>query len=161
MPSALEAMEDATIRTVNTPGEDQDELDRVIIVDNGEPMIDFLGVSSRLIMMSVRPRMDWPRVHLVRQSVAEMLVQAAEALPAGLRLCVIEGYRPIQVQRAMYRFATGRVTQEHPDWNAAQIATEAGRWSAPPDAITPPPHITGGAVDLEIVDSEGKTLDFC
>jgi D-alanyl-D-alanine dipeptidase len=32
--------------------------------------------------------------------------------------------------------------------------------SAPPGAVSPPPHLTGGAVDLEIVDESGARLDF-
>ena len=144
------------------PAEDQDELDAVIIEDNGEPLVDFLALcdSDRLILSPTHPVFEFPRVHLLRQSVAEMVCRAAHALPAGLRLQIVEGYRPIAVQRAMYRHALQEARKRLPDADDQTIALEAGRYSAPPDAATPPPHLTGGAVDLEIIGPEGARLDF-
>ncbi len=142
------------------PGEDQDELDRVPIRDNGEPLVNFLHLTPRLVFTPKHPFLDFPRLPMVREAVAAMLVQAAEALPQGLKLRVVEGYRPLGVQRVMFQFATDHVRKLHPEWDEARILLHAGRFSAPPDAITPPPHITGGAVDLEIVDDEDQLLDF-
>ena len=89
------------------PAEDQDELDAVQIKDNGEPLVDFLELcdSDRLILAPKHPVFEFPRVHLLRESVAEMICQAAHALPKNLRLQIVEGYRPIAVQRAMYAHA--------------------------------------------------------
>ena len=144
------------------PAEDQDELDAVRIEDNGEPLVDFLShcPSDTLILSAEHPVFEFPRVHLLRRSVAEMICQAARNLPDGLRLQIVEGYRPIAVQRAMYRHALERAREKMPDADETAIAREAGRYSAPPDAPTPPPHLTGGAVDLEIVGAEGVRLDF-
>lgn len=142
------------------PGEDQDELDRVPMRDIGEPLVDFLALCPKLRFAPQHPVFDFPRVHLVRQSVAAMLCQAADALPQGLRLRLVEGYRPLAVQRAMHRHALEKARQQHPDWSTAQVKVEAGRYSAPPDAITPPPHITGGAVDLGLVHEDDEPLDF-
>jgi D-alanyl-D-alanine dipeptidase len=142
------------------PGENQDELDRVPIEDNSEPLVDFEGLHPRLRLSPTHPVFEFPRVHVVRQSVARMLTAAAIALPDGLILQVVEGYRPIQVQRAMFRHALERATKDYPDWDKARLLLEAGRYSAPPEAITPPPHTTGGAVDVEIVTADGELLDF-
>ncbi len=144
------------------PAEDQDELDGVPIEDNGEPLVDFLAMcdSDRLILSPAHPVFEFPRVHLLRQSVARMICEAARNLPDGLRLQVVEGYRPIAVQRAMFRHALEQARAKMPDADDVTIAREAGRYSAPPDAITPPPHLTGGAVDLEIIGAEGVRLDF-
>jgi D-alanyl-D-alanine dipeptidase len=79
--------------------ESQEELDRVPNVDNGEPLVDFLDACPQLVFAPVHPLFDFPRVHLVRQSVAQMLCEAASALPTGLRLQVVEGYRPLVSQR--------------------------------------------------------------
>jgi len=146
--------------TLDPFGEDQDELDAVVIKDNGEPLVDFLGLSPKLIAAVEHPVYDFPRTHIVRKSVANMLAQAADALPDGLFLSVFEGYRPIQVQRAMFNSSLQVVSDQHPHLTPVERELEAGRRSAPPDAITPPPHITGGAVDVEIADANGKILDF-
>ncbi len=144
------------------PAEDQDELDAVIIRDNGEPLVDFLEIcdSDKLILSPTHPVFEFPRVHLLRQSVAEMVCRAAQNLPDGMRLQIVEGYRPIAVQRAMFRHALQEARKRMPDADDQTIAREAGRYSAPPDAATPPPHLTGGAVDLEIIGPEGVRLDF-
>ena len=145
-----------------TPGEDQDELDAVEIRDNGEPLVDFLELchSPKLVMAPNHPVFELPRVHLLRQSVARMICQAANALPEGLKLQIIEGYRPLQTQRFMYRHALEEARKRFPDWSEAKIRLEAGRYSAPPEAITPPPHTTGAAVDVGIVDEHDEQLDF-
>ncbi len=140
--------------------ESQEELDGVPNVDNGEPLVDFLQVCPQLVFAPVHPLFDFPRVHMVRQSVARMLCEAASALPTGLRLQVVEGYRPIVSQRAMNRYMFEKIRGENPEWSEAQVQERANRFSAPPDAISPPPHITGGAVDLEIIDESGARLDF-
>ena len=144
------------------PAEDQDELDAVKIEDNGEPLVDFLALcpSDKLVLSPTHPVFEFPRVHLLRQSVAEMVCRAARDLPAGLRLQIVEGYRPIAVQRAMYRHALQQAREQSPAADDETIARQAGRYSAPPDAATPPPHLTGGAVDLEIIGAEGARLDF-
>ena len=142
--------------------EDQDELDAVPIEENGEPLVDFLAgcASDKLILSPTHPVFEFPRVHLLRQSVAEMICRAAQNLPDGMKLQIVEGYRPIKVQRAMYRHSLQEARKRLPDADDQTLAREAGRYSAPPDAITPPPHLTGGAVDLEIVGPEGVRLDF-
>ena len=144
------------------PAEDQDELDAIKIKDNGEPLVDFLALcdSGKLVFSPTHPVFDFPRVHLLRQSVAEMICRAAHSLPDGLRLQIVEGYRPIEVQRAMFAHALREARKRLPAADDQTIAREAGRYSAPPDAATPPPHLTGGAVDLEIIDQNGERLDF-
>ena len=144
------------------PAEDQDELDAVRIEDNGEPLVDFLAFcdSDRLLLSPKHPVFEFPRVHLLRRSVAEMVCRAAHALPDGLRLQIVEGYRPIAVQRAMFAHALEQARAKMPDASERAIWLEAGRYSAPPDAATPPPHLTGGAVDLEIIGAQGVRLDF-
>lgn len=147
-------------RDWSQPGEDQDELDAVSIFDNGEPLVDFLEFYPQVRLSMQNPVFEFPRVHLVRRSVAAMLGKAADALPDGLYLSVVESYRPMAVQRSMFAHALSEARKRYPDWDEDKILIEAGRFSAPPDAITPPPHITGGAVDLEIVNRDGESIDF-
>jgi len=123
-------------------------------------LVDFLGLCPRLRFAIHHPVFEFPRVTLVRESVAGMLVQAALALPDGLNLRVVEGYRPLVVQRAQFQYNLDRVRKLYPDASVEEILHEAERFSAPPDAICPPPHLTGGAVDLEIVDDNDEMLDF-
>ena len=140
--------------------EDQDELDAVVIEECGEPLVDFLALAPTLVFAPVHPVFEFPRVHLVRETVAKMLAEATRNVPDGLRLQIVEGYRPIAVQRAHFQRALEEARKRFPGAADAKIRVEAGRYSAPPDAITPPPHLTGGAVDLELIDAGGNRLDF-
>lgn len=144
----------------DTPAEDQDELDAVLIRECGEPLVDFLELCPQLVLSPRHPVFEFPRVHLVRASVARMLGEAARALPDGLRLQIVEGYRPIAVQREHFKHSLEEARKRFPGAEEAKIYLEAGRYSAPPDAPTPPPHLTGGAVDVTIIDSAGEELDF-
>lgn len=140
--------------------EDQDELDAVRIEECGEPLVDFLALAPSLVFAPAHPIFEFPRVPLLREGVAQMLAEAARNVPDGLRLQIVEGYRPIAVQRAHFRRALAEARTRFPGADEAKIRVEAGRYSAPPDAITPPPHLTGGAVDLELIDEDGNRLDF-
>lgn len=154
----------ATSAAMTLPGEDQAQLDAVEIRDNGEPLVDFLAACPELRLSPSHPVFEFPRVHLVRASVAQMLCEAAHKLRSiepTYTLQIVEGYRPLAVQQAMYAHALQMMTQLYPDATPEQLRAQAGRFSAPYDAPTPPPHITGGAVDLEIVDESGERLDFC
>ncbi len=144
------------------PAEDQAQLDAVPLEECDEPLVDFLSLAptNKLLLAPAHPVFEFPRVHLLRERVARMIIDAANALPDGLRLQIVEGYRPIQVQRAHFKHSLSEARKRMPDASPEEILTEAGRYSAPPDAKTPPPHTTGGAVDLEIIDENGERLDF-
>jgi D-alanyl-D-alanine dipeptidase len=132
---------------------------RVPIRDNGEPLVDFVGWSPRLRFAEHHPAYGFERVHLARRRVAEMLVQAAESLPPGLVLTVVEAWRSPAVQRQMYEATEREFREKHPDWSPAVLRRIVNRFSAPPDHRVPPPHITGGAVDLHLSTIEGEPLD--
>lgn len=140
--------------------EDQDELDAVRIEECGEPLVDFLEYCPLVVLSPRHPVFEFPRVHLLRLSVARMLKEASESLPAGLKLEIVEGYRPVEVQHAMFRHALEEARKRFPGASEERIRLEAGRYSAPPDAKSPPPHFTGGAVDLHIVQEDLTPLDF-
>lgn len=146
----------------NPPAEDQAELDAVRVEECGEPLVDFLSLepTDKLVLAPDHPVFDFPRVHLLRERVAKMVIQAAKALPAGMRLQIVEDYRPLVVQREHFKHSLAEARRRMPDASKEEVFVEAGRYSAPPDAPTPAPHTTGGAVDLEIINEAGERLDF-
>jgi len=99
---------------------------------------------------------------LVREGVAERLERVAQALPDGRSLVVWDGFRPLSVQTALYRDWEWRLRRDHPEWDEARIAAQAARFVTPPseDPDAPPPHLSGGAVDLTLGDGDGRPLDL-
>ncbi len=130
-------------------GEPLTKLRAVPIRDNREPLADPRTLSTRLHFAAAHPKFpDMPRTPRVRQSVAEKLARAADNLPDGVDLKIIEGFRPLHQQRFMYDALRAEFAARHPAWSRATLHRITNQMSAPPDDVCPPPHSTGGAVDL-------------
>lgn len=99
---------------------------------------------------------------LVREGVAERLERAAAGLPDGLGLVVWDGWRPLELQAAIHAAYLDELTMLHPDWPADALEDAAARYVTPPsrDPAAPPPHLTGGAVDLTLAGRDGRPLDL-
>ena len=98
----------------------------------------------------------------VREGVAGRLARAAAGLPHALTLVVWDGYRPLATQRAIYDAYLDELSAIHPDWPADALERAAARFVTPPSGnpLAPPPHLTGGAVDLTLGDADGRPLDL-
>ena len=133
------------------------QLHRIKIVECDEPLVHLAEVCPKLLLA---PRPGRPETRYVRATVANMLNRAQELLPPGHRLLVFDAYRSADGQELLYERITARLRAEHPDWPVAVLRREANRYVHPPHAKTPPPHSTGGAVDLTVVGPDGRPLDM-
>jgi len=95
--------------------------------------------------------------HFVRKSIARMINLAQANLPAGLNLLIKCGYRTPEVQARQYRKDYEELRLEHPNWDKAKLDIEIVKRTDPPDVG---PHCTGGAIDLSIIDTDGRPLDM-
>ncbi|WP_410568772.1 M15 family metallopeptidase [Amycolatopsis sp. cmx-4-61] len=93
----------------------------------------------------------------LRRNVLQRLLEAQEQLPEGLRLLVIEGYRPPGLQRRYFEDYAAALRAEHPAWPDERIRSAASRFVSPPEIA---PHSAGAAVDLTLADAEGRELDL-
>jgi len=143
-----------------SPEEPVSEMRRVPTRDNGEPLVSLDEAGPSLYWVPRHPVFDYTRFQLARQSVVRMLADAASRLPAGVRLGVVEGWRPPEIQRRMHEETRRRLRSEHSEWSAGYLSRVANRFSAPMDRRAPPPHTTGGAVDVHLCDANGEPLDF-
>lgn len=102
-----------------------------------------------------------PRLRL-RKAVADRLAAARAALPAGWNLKVWDGYRTYTTQVLMIRSFRRRLEVANPHLTAAQREKLVWRYAAKPKrkVTRPDSHRTGGAVDLTLVDAEGRELDM-
>jgi D-alanyl-D-alanine dipeptidase len=160
----VEAMEvpvhEPELPEINHYGEPVEELVKIPIEDNGEKLVDIFQVCPDLKWAHQSPRWDFPRYGLGRESLADMLRKAQESLPSGLYLQIVGVFRPFQIQKEMYERAGQELREQHPHWTDEFLTRYLNVFSAPPIWDTPPPHTTGGAVDLLIIDSDGERLDM-
>jgi len=134
------------------------ELKRIPIRENGEPLVDFTTLCPELRLIT--SRFVYRRETVIRRSVAEMLCRANDhLLTKGFRLAIVEGWRPPFIQKRMYAAALKRWQSRHPEWTEVKLRRVANQFTAPPSRRVPPPHTTGGAVDLFLADRNGKPLD--
>lgn len=143
--------------TLLSPAEPVRELRHVPIRECGEPLVDFLQACPHLLLD--RPRFRYRREALLRLSVAERLGEATRHLPPGFRLAVIEGWRAPHIQERMYRAVWRWFAERHPDWSELRLKRTVNRFTAPLDRRVPPPHTTGGAVDVTLLQPDGKPAD--
>jgi D-alanyl-D-alanine dipeptidase len=93
----------------------------------------------------------------VRQRIVARLLHAQSLLPIGVQLLFVEGYRPPDLQRRYFEEYSAELARAHPDWQAAELREAASRYVSPPEIA---PHSAGAAVDVTLVDHQGRELDM-
>lgn len=110
--------------------------------------------------------------YFLRQGVLERLFLAQvelQKLRSGWQIQVFDAYRPIAVQQFMvdhtfqtiltqrgFTLAQLSETEQHQIWQDVYQF-----WAVPSlDPATPPPHSTGAAIDITLVDETGQTVDM-
>jgi len=100
-----------------------------------------------------------PRLFL-RKGTAKKLVQVQKSLKPW-RLKIWDAFRPRAVQNNIYQKCWREFKTAHPDWSEEILRLETGKFVSPPyEKSRIPPHATGGAVDLTLVDENGNELDM-
>jgi D-alanyl-D-alanine dipeptidase len=116
----------------------------VPVVESGEPLVRLPASLS-------------PAGALVRAGLADRLTAADLHLPRGVRLRVVEGFRPVEQQRAIIASYAAQVRAHHPGVDEAELERLTSRFVSPVDVA---PHVAGAAVDLTLVDVCGEELDL-
>src|SRR5690349_6316431 len=74
---------------------------------------------------------------------------------------IFDAYRSLTVQHAIYDWYESLLRREQPDWAESRLGDEPQRFvTRATDPARIPPHSTGGAVDLTLVDATGRELDM-
>jgi D-alanyl-D-alanine dipeptidase len=144
--------------TPRHPAETIANLDRIPIRENQEPMIDLRVACPQLV---IRPLSAATKTLHARVSVADRLNKAQAFLQQqapGYQLVVVDAWRTTAQQARCHRFAKRIYRFRYPFWPAEMIREAANKYVAAPDAIAPPPHSTGGAIDVRLANSDGQTL---
>ena len=107
----------------------------------------------------------------LREGVLKRLIEAQAKLQqhSGWQLQVFDAYRPIAVQQYMVDYTLREVAQAKglqlekltESQREALLALVYEFWAVPSaDPATPPPHSTGGAIDLTLVDETGQPVEM-
>ena len=110
--------------------------------------------------------------YYLRQGVLDRLIQAQaglQQLRPGWQIQIFDAYRPVEVQEYMVNYTFDQ-TVAHRNLDPAQLsAVDIATiledvyqiWAIPSfDLKTPPPHSTGAAIDITLVDELGQVVDM-
>jgi D-alanyl-D-alanine dipeptidase len=130
----------------------------------GEPLVDIRAEGALAYGPPPETPDTEPDYTWLRRGVYERLLRVQRRLPAGLKLRLYEGLRSARVQRQLFEEEKARVAEAHPEFTAREVHERATILISPPEHFdgTPnlPPHSTGGAVDVELIDASGRVVDF-
>jgi len=129
-------------------------IQRVLIEDCGEPLIT-VPQNDRL---RVRPA-DGGATLVVRTGVLGRLLAAADSLPNGMVLTIVEGYRDPARQLALWNEQYRVVSRQYPNQSQPEIRRITRLRVAEPSELGSG-HQTGGAVDVSLSDNRGVALDM-
>lgn len=123
----------------------------IAVHDNAEPVVDLASCGVACASTSKARRSG----RLVRQGVAERLVAADAALPPGVRLFVLEALRSPQSQQDIFASYSRKLRAELPGVGEDELLRLVSRYVAP---LAVAPHVAGAAVDITLVDGDGRRL---
>ncbi len=130
-------------------------INHIPVTESGECLINLLDDDRFSFDRAVAARGGF----WVRDTVAQMLGWAAAKLPAGFRLHLVHGLRPMGHQWAMWLTHREKLGQEYPHLSHDALDRMARAMVACPKHGYGP-HQTGGAIDVTIVDASGRPLDM-
>lgn len=110
--------------------------------------------------------------YYLRESVVKNLIQAQNYLQEiypGWYIQIFDAYRPVAVQQFMVDYSFAQALQQR-GLTEAELSLNQRQeiwqsvyeiWAVPSlDEKTPPPHSTGAAVDVTLVDDTGEIVDM-
>lgn len=110
--------------------------------------------------------------YFLRQGVLDRLCRAQRTLQSqcsGWRIQIFDAYRPIAVQQFMVNYAfaeivkaQGVMIEEMSQAAQQELWQQVYQfWAVPSlDPATPPPHSTGAAIDITLVDEAGQLVNL-
>ena len=100
----------------------------------------------------------------VRIEMYDHLQKAAELLPDGYKFKILDAWRPFALQKELYEVYTDKIVKMFhlQECDEQQKENTIKKFVSLPIAnrLVPPVHTTGGAIDLTLIDQNGKELEM-
>lgn len=138
--------------------------EQILIEENREPLINIESLNSSKIRVESIYYKKKLKGSLsscyAREGLVEKLLKAADYLPDGYSFIVYDAWRPLNTQKAIFDEQMSLMKEENPHLSWDEVLAITNRFVALPEfnEKSPATHITGGAIDLTIENSQGHLL---
>lgn len=126
--------------------------------ESGEPLVDVRKYCPGIKIAIDQRRLKREKTAYLRRKVAQMLRQAQRNLPRGINFVIGDAWRPAFVQTSIYFGFLRTFSKQHPRWSRKRVIREVEKYVAPWKGRGASGHMTGGAIDLRLIDSHGRKL---
>lgn len=140
------------------------EILNIPIVECHEPLVDLKD--QQVLAYGPPPENPFtaPDYTKLRKTIFEKLCTAQHDLPTGWFFRVYEGFRSLKVQQMLFEEEYTRCYERDPNKKHTELFRETTRLISPvinlDGSTNIPPHNTGAAVDVEIIDANGQLVDM-
>jgi D-alanyl-D-alanine dipeptidase len=144
---------------------DWEEIRAHALSPNDEPLVSLSFMPEKMVVSPQYFMQQLPGALpelYARASVQTMLVKAAALLPYGYKFVILDAWRAVSTQQALFDQAKVITKRVQPEFSEQQVTDYALKFVALPsqDPTRPSPHNTGGSIDLSIVNENGQLLDM-
>lgn len=137
----------------------------VKVEDNGEKLVDILDLPkiylpSQIVIEDEKEReeMEDTTTPYLREGVKEKLKRVIDNLPNGYGILLREGYRDYDVQKGLFKEYYDEFKEKYPELSEEELVKKTSIYVSDPDLFSP--HVTGGAIDLALVDKDRRMLNL-
>lgn len=132
----------------------------ILISECGEPLVDLANyhfvLDPQYFHMGFT---DSPKLYL-REGVAQKLLTVQNKLKK-YQFKIWDPWRPRDLQNRLYQNYWQSLQKQNPDWSEDKLHQQAGIFlTRADDPNRIPPHATGAAIDLTLVDHNGDELNM-
>jgi D-alanyl-D-alanine dipeptidase len=131
----------------------------VPVKENHEAFASLLDIPRLYLPSQINTKtdLDDSEIPMVRLTIKEKISYVLELLPMSFGLLLIEGYRSYGYQKQLYTDKVLSLKKEFPALTSNELQKEASKYVSNPDVFSP--HVTGGAIDIAIIDEDRNVLD--
>lgn len=136
----------------------------ITIEDTREKLVSAKQLDSKLIV--VKPQYFLKNIEgaendcYLREGATQLLTEAAQQLPKNYRFMIYDAWRSFDVQKSLFDQYYQELQYEYPNLSNETLTEITTKYVSLPslNKKAPAPHITGGAIDLTLINEQGEQL---
>jgi D-alanyl-D-alanine dipeptidase len=130
------------------------------IIENNDPLVDLSKSAFLLEPFWLGHKISDVDKMYLRKSVVDKLVEIQDQMHE-YKFKIWDGFRSRQTQTRIHAKLLEDLTKLYPTWSKKKLSEQARKFITPgDDPLVIPPHLTGGSVDLTLVDAQGRDIDM-